>query len=534
MRIVNKLLSRFNPVSHYFITTPIFYVNADPHIGHVHSLVVADALHHIAKLKGAEKTLFSTGTDEHGLKIQRAAKSQGFHPQEFCDNISKRFSTLCSAFEIGNTHFIRTTDASHINAVSHFWSELCTRGFIYKSKYAGWYSVSDETFLPSNQIEEKIIDNKSVKVSIESGHVLEWVEEENYMFRLSDLQEPLLKLFKSGKIAIKPDVFHQLVLNLIDQGLHDISVSRPTSRLSWGIPLPSDSSHRIYVWLDALVNYLTVSDYPNLSEFWPPDCHVIGKDIIKFHAIYWPAFLLAADLEVPKQIICHSHWTVDGVKMSKSRQNIVNPLDLLQTYSPEAIRYFLLRQAVPHDDGNFSESQMRYFLNLDLSDTLGNLLSRSCAPKINLKQIYPAAPSTQVLAQIPADELIESLFSLGPKVDKLFSVAQFHDGIDHILASLRLANKLINDTKPWELVKNPALEEYLHGVLYITFETLRICGILMQPVTPKMTTKLLDRLAVPINQRYWSDATPCLPPSNSSIERSLCDKVDSNLFPRIR
>ncbi|XP_053205172.1 methionine--tRNA ligase, mitochondrial-like [Panonychus citri] len=535
MRLISNLYSRIHPVSsNYFISTPIFYVNADPHIGHVHTLVVTDALHRLARLKGAEPTMFTTGTDEHGLKIQRAALARGFEPQQFCDNISKRFANLCSTFNIGNTHFIRTTDSSHLIAVQHFWNQLVNNGYIYKSKYSGWYSVSDETFLPSSSIEEKDIDGIKVKISTESGHVLEWFEEENYMFKLSQFSEPLINYYETEKISIKPNIFHQLVVHLIKQGLNDISISRPISRLSWGVPVPSDESQRIYVWLDALVNYLTVAGYPNLSQFWPPDCHVIGKDIIKFHGIYWPAFLLAAKLELPKRIICHSHWTVDGVKMSKSRQNIVDPFNLLQTYSQEWIRYFLLRQAVPHDDGNFSESQMCYFLNMDLADTFGNLLSRCCAPKINLKQIYPKTPDHKHLSQLQADNLIDSLIQLSSKVDSCFSEAHFYDGIDLIMSSLRMANKMVQDSKPWELAKDPEKHEQLYSVIYLAFEALRVVGILMQPVIPQMSTKLLDKLSIPTEERFWSYATPRLLPENSSPERPLNTELESILFNRIR
>lgn len=272
-------------------------------------------------------------------------------PLRFCDEISKKFKDLVRDFEIDNTDFIRTSEQRHIQAVNKFWSVLVEKGHIYKAKYQGWYCVSDETFVGDLQVEDVLRDGKTIKVSSESGHPVEWSEEENYMFRLSSFVEPLKAWLEKNDQVIRPKIFHDLVLHQLSKGLHDISISRPSSRLHWGIPVPNDSSHTIYVWLDALVNYLTIVDYPNCGSKWPIDCHVIGKDILKFHAIYWPAFLLAAGLELPRKYICHSHWTIDDIKMSKSRGNVVDPYEMKKDYGVESLRYYLLREGVPHHDG---------------------------------------------------------------------------------------------------------------------------------------------------------------------------------------
>lgn len=283
-------------------------------------------------------------------------------PLQFCNEISPKFQKLADAFGINYTSFIRTTSLKHKEAVTHFWETLVERGFIYKSKYEGWYCLSDETFVSDLQTEDVVRDNKTIKVSLESGNPVEWSEEDNYMFKLSAFREELLNWLDSNPCVIEPTKFQTLNRLNIENDLPDISVSRPASRLHWGIPVPGDSSQTIYVWLDALVNYLTVAGYPHDNSYLPIDCHVIGKDILKFHAIYWPAFLLAAGLELPKKYICHSHWMVDGTKMSKSKGNVIDPFKMKERYGVESLRYYLLREGVPHMDGSES-NKCSYFSN---------------------------------------------------------------------------------------------------------------------------------------------------------------------------
>eukprot|EP00057_Strongylocentrotus_purpuratus_P028590 XP_011683064.1 PREDICTED: methionine--tRNA ligase, mitochondrial [Strongylocentrotus purpuratus] len=299
-----------------FFTTPIFYVNAKPHIGHLYSACLADAAHRWQRILKAPDSIFATGTDEHGLKVQKAARTAGKEPLTFCNEVSHEFRRLFEMCNIGYTDFIRTTEERHHTAVHEFWTSLREKGFIYKGEYEGWYSVTDESFLTTSQIQEiDRGDGTTIKVSLESGNVVEWTSETNYMFRLSAFRDKLLRWLDDNPSAVQPAKFHSIVRHWLNEGIQDLSVSRQRDRLGWGIPVPDDPSQTIYVWMDALVNYLTVSGYPDRTHLWPPT-HIVGKDILKFHAIYWPAFLMAADISPPASVICHSHWTRDSFKVS--------------------------------------------------------------------------------------------------------------------------------------------------------------------------------------------------------------------------
>ncbi|XP_045414753.1 methionine--tRNA ligase, mitochondrial isoform X2 [Lemur catta] len=346
-----------------YFTTPIFYVNAAPHIGHLYSALLADALYRHRRLRvpSVAATRFSTGTDEHGLKIQQAAATAGLAPTELCDRVSAQFQQLFQEAGISCTDFIRTTEARHRAAVQHFWGVLKARGLLYKGLYEGWYCASDECFLPETKVTwQPGPSGDSCPVSLESGHPVSWTKEENYIFRLSQFREPLQRWLRSNPQAITPEPFHHAVLQWLEDELPDLSVSRRSSHLHWGIPVPGDDSQTIYVWLDALVNYLTVIGYPNaeFKSWWPATSHVIGKDILKFHAIYWPAFLLGAGMSPPHRIYVHSHWTVCGQKMSKSLGNVVDPRTCLDRYTVDGFRYFLLRQGVPNWDCDYYDEKM--------------------------------------------------------------------------------------------------------------------------------------------------------------------------------
>ncbi|CAG2102294.1 unnamed protein product [Medioppia subpectinata] len=364
----------------YFITTPIFYVNSVPHIGHLYSAIIADTFHRFHRICGKTNTRFSTGTDEYGIKIQRAAQLRGIETKLFCDQISQQFRSLFESSDIGFTHFIRTTDDLHRNSVQTFWTTLVNNGFIYKSSYEGWYCVSDETFVTETQT---FINENNIRVSTESGNAVEWSAEENYIFKLSQFKDKIVDWINSGD-TVQPSVFAHILRHEVEKGLRDISVSRPKGRVNWGIEVPNDSEQVIYVWFDALINYLTVSGYPgDKNHIWPPDCQVIGKDILKFHGIYWPAFLMAAGLEPPHSLLCHSHWLRDDIKMSKSKGNVVDPFQCVKDYTSDGFRYFLLRQGSLHTDSNFTELNVKKYLNAELADNLGNLLSRCTAKAIN-------------------------------------------------------------------------------------------------------------------------------------------------------
>nr|CAI5858281.1 unnamed protein product [Callosobruchus analis] len=397
-----------------FFTTPIYYVNADPHIGHLYSSVITDAAHrwqHI--LDRGSKLEFSTGTDEHGSKIQQAASKRNIPPSIYCATVSEQFKRLSDEFGVGYTKFVRTSNERHKSTVGKVWKKLSEKGHIYKSAYEGYYCVQDETFLTEAQLKEVTCQNgDTLLVSLETGHPVEWTKEENYMFKLNSFRDDLIRWLKSDENLVRPKIFRKILLDMLNNDLQDLSVSRPSSRVHWAIPVPEDNSQTVYVWLDALINYLTAAGYgkdeETFNRVWPPDVQVIGKDILKFHGIYWPAFLMAAGLELPRTILCHSHWTVDGEKMSKSKGNVVCPFDRAQTYTTDGLRYFLLREGVAHSDGNYSDTKVLRILNSELADTLGNLLNRCTGSALNPKQIFPAIDSS-ALATVKSLEVTNSL-----------------------------------------------------------------------------------------------------------------------------
>ncbi|XP_011202671.2 methionine--tRNA ligase, mitochondrial [Bactrocera dorsalis] len=546
----------------FYATTPIFYVNAAPHIGHLYSAVITDAMCRYQRLKHPEQSVhLCTGTDEHGTKIQQAAATQGVPVAQYCDNISTRYRHLFRESGINNTDFIRTTEERHKQAVSHFWRTLHTRGHIYSAAYSGWYCISDETFLTDSQL--RLDSSTGARFSLESGHPVEWTEETNYMFRLSALQDEVLYWVKQGG-RIRPAKFEKILLDMLSEPLPDVSVSRPANRVHWAIPVPEDQSQTVYVWLDALINYLTSAGYPDekYRRWWPPSIQVIGKDILKFHGIYWPAFLIAAGLEPPQQLFVHSHWTVDGQKMSKSKQNVVDPVAAAKTYTMEGLRYFLLREGVAHSDGNFSNVKALRILNSELADTLGNLLSRACAKSLNPQQVYPRLHAVQLADLVQMDaakRLQDALQQIEARCAQHYADNNFYLVVDSVISTLHAANNFFETARPWEL-KRPAAAatlgsgttdaanvqnienfERLETIIAMTMDTLRICGIVLQPIMPQLCGKLLDKLAVPPEQRLWRNLGECFATtaapslfSNETVTRPLAAHTDAVLFRRIQ
>ncbi|KAK6195372.1 hypothetical protein SNE40_000819 [Patella caerulea] len=492
------------PKPDYFVTTPIFYVNASPHIGHLYTVLLADVLSRWHQLKG-DNVLFSTGTDEHGLKIQQAANKNDQHPTEFCNLVSQTFVDLFKEANVNHTDFIRTTEKRHITAVQHFWMVLESKGYIYKGGYEGWYSVSDEAFMSESDVKDIMIDGKTCKVSVESEQPVIWMEEENYMFRLSKFKDKIHDWLDTG--VIHPKNFEQNVRNMLTN-LTDLSISRQSDRLTWGIPVPNDPTQTIYVWLDALVNYLTVTGYPNVSSRWPPDCQIIGKDILRFHAVYWPAFLMAAGLELPKKLLCHSHWTVDDTKMSKSIGNVVNPIDKMNQFSIDGLRYFLLRVGVPHLDGNYSDVKAVECINSELVNVLGNLLNRCTSLTINLQQVWTGSCVEDIEKFLsPADQdKFHSLEHLADVVDRFYTEFSVYKALQKLTSQLHWTNAFVEHHKPWQLVKSEQSLDHLNVVLHVIMVTLRNCGILLQPVIPNIANKLLNRLNVPVDCRTFENA----------------------------
>jgi methionyl-tRNA synthetase len=374
-----------------FITSPIFYVNSKPHIGHLYSATLADVFKRYWEFQGFH-SMYSIGTDEHGLKIQQQAEREGLKPLELCDRITLEFKTLFDSTNVSYTDYIRTTEKRHEKAVHEIWNRLMDGGYIYKGYHEGWYSISDECFVPESQTYTETRDGKEVVLSKESGKPVEWTREENYKFKLNEFKARLLEwLEESPNAIVPPHAYREVLQHLKSPDLGDISVSRLKSRVQWGISVPNDPDHVVYVWLDALTNYLTVSGYPLKTQGWPATLHVVGKDILKFHAIYWPAFLMAAGLPLPKQILSHGHWLIQNQKMSKSSGNGVDPFLLIDHYGIDPIRYFLIRDGGITIDPEFSLATIWRRYKHDLAGHLGNLCMRCSSKKINPSGMIPTS-----------------------------------------------------------------------------------------------------------------------------------------------
>ncbi len=467
----------------FYITTPIYYPSAKPHMGHAYSSIAADFFARF-KIIDDFKVHFLTGTDEHGLKIQRSAERAGETPQKFCDQISKTFRDLSGTLNLCNTDFIRTTEERHKKTVQYLWSELEKNDDIYLSNYSGWYSVSDEAFYSEDEIEE--IDGK--KIAISSKSPVEWIEEESYFFRLSKWEKPLLKYYEDNPDFIYPESRRNEVISFVKSGLKDLSVSRKS--FSWGIPVPSNKNHVIYVWLDALTNYLSALNYPNkddelFKKFWPASIHLIGKDILRFHAVYWPAFLLAAKIEVPKRVYGHG-WILSGEeKMSKSKGNILDPLEIIEEYGLDPLRYYLIKEVSFGNDGNISQDRLEDCINSDLANNYGNLCQRVTA--FAIKNCSGKIPSEIKF-------LDEDLFILDKYKINLDNIRSKIDHqninfyIDYIVNSLFEANKYFNDQEPW---KKKDDQIRLNTIVYTTLEIVRKISFLLYPIIPESSLKAL-------------------------------------------
>ena len=466
----------------YYITTPIYYPSAKPHMGHAYSSIIADFFARFKKIDGFN-VYFLTGTDEHGLKIQRSAEKLNKDPKSFCDEISKTFEDLTKTLNLSNTDFIRTTEDRHKVSVQNLWNILEKNKQIFLSKYSGWYSVSDEAFYNEDEVEEK----DGLKVAKSSGSAVEWVEEESFFFKLSEWEKPLLEFYEKNKNFILPESRRNEVISFVKSGLKDLSVSRKT--FSWGVKVPSDENHVVYVWLDALTNYLSSLKYPDennelYKSFWPADLHIIGKDILRFHAIYWPAFLLAAKIEPPKRVYGHG-WILSGdEKMSKSKGNILDPLEIINVYGLDPLRYYLLKEVSFGNDGNISEEKLENCINSDLANNFGNLCQRvlSFAEK-NCSSLIPDHKFT--------DDDLEILKPLN-NLDKIRSFIDNQDinqYMNFIVDRLFAANKYFNDQEPWKK-KDDRLR--LNTIVYTALELIRKITILLYPVMPETSVKVLN------------------------------------------
>ncbi len=472
----------------YYITTPIYYPSAKPHMGHAYSSIVADFFARFKRIEGYN-VFFLTGTDEHGLKIQRAAEINKKEPKEFCDEISKTFKELSKTLNLSNNDFIRTTEERHHRSVQNLWKILENKGEIYLSKYSGWYSVSDEAFYSEDEIEDK----DGVKLSTSSGSPVEWVEEESYFFKLSKWQQKLLELYESNEDFILPKSRKNEVVSFVKSGLKDLSVSRKS--FSWGIKVPTNNDHIIYVWLDALTNYISALNYPDTKDnlyknFWPADIHMIGKDILRFHAVYWPAFLLAAGLPVPKRIYGHG-WILSGdQKMSKSKGNILDPLEIINEFGLDPLRYYLLKEVSFGNDGNISKDKLISCINSDLANNFGNLCQRVLA--FSEKNLSLNIPKPEVFSS--EDLSILNNFSKNYKtLINNINNQNINLYMNFIVDQMFLANKYFNDQEPWKK-KNDV--QRLNTIIYTSFELIRKISILLYPVIPNSSLKVLNMFNV--------------------------------------
>ena len=467
----------------YYITTPIYYPSAKPHMGHAYSSIIADFFARLKKIQGFN-VYFLTGTDEHGQKIQRAAEEKKMDPLLFCNEISKTFRDLSDTLNLSNNDFIRTTEPRHAKSVQNLWNILEKKGEIYLSKYSGWYSVSDEAFYTDSEIE----DVDGIKKSVSSGSKVEWVEEESYFFRLSNWQNKLIDFYNNNPNFIMPESRKNEVISFVKSGLKDLSVSRKS--FNWGIKVPSNKDHVIYVWLDALTNYLSALNYPNESDtlyksFWPADLHLIGKDILRFHAIYWPAFLLAADIKPPKRVFGHG-WILSGdEKMSKSKGNILDPLEIIDNYGLDPLRYYLIKEVSFGNDGNISQEKLEACINSDLANNYGNLCQRVlafCEKIANLK-----VPDKDNLTD--DDSFILNQYS--KHYDDLINYSDNQDVnsyINFVVEQLFSANKYFNDQEPWKK-KND--KPRMNTIIYVALELIRKVTILLYPIIPDSSLKVL-------------------------------------------
>ncbi len=460
----------------FYVTTPIYYTNGQPHLGHAYTTIAADAIARFRKLQGYD-VFFVTGTDEHGQKVEKAAKEAGKNPKQFVDELVEQFKSLWVELDIEYDVFIRTTDEHHEKAVQNVFQQVYDAGLIYKGTYEGWYCTPCENFLTDSQLNgEKCPD---------CGRNVQREKEESYFFALSKFKPQLLKLFEENKKFVEPESRWHEAYNFFKNELRDLSVSR--KNVKWGIPVPFDKSHVIYVWYDALYNYLTALGYDGKNtkssgKYWPADIHLVGKEIAKFHAVYWPAMLMAANTPVPKKIYAHGWWTVEGEKMSKSKGNYVEPREVITKSGSDAFRYFLLREYSFGEDGTYSQKAFESRYNGELADEFGNLANRTlvmvnryCGGKTPLK------PKSCKLKKITVEKVKE--------YEEKMNSYQFNRALEAVWNILRAANKLVNETEPWKLAKEGKQKE-VDAVMYELCETLRITAILLFPFIPRKASDL--------------------------------------------
>lgn len=482
--------------NNFFVTTPIYYVNDRPHIGHAYTSVACDVLARFKRLSGYD-VKFLTGTDEHGQKVEKSAKAAGVAPQELADRNSQHFRDLTQLMNISNDDFIRTTESRHKKSAQALWKEMEKNGHIYLGSYSGWYSVRDEAYYQ----ESELVDGPKGKVA-PTGAEVEWVEEPSYFFRLSAFEKPLLAHYEQNPAFIGPETRKNEVISFVKGGLKDLSISRTT--FSWGIPVPDDEKHVMYVWLDALTNYLSALGYPDTSSedykaYWPADLHMVGKDIIRFHTVYWPAFLMAAKLPLPKQVFAHGWWTIEGEKMSKSLGNAIAPSSLVEEFGLDQTRWFMMREVPFGNDGNFSREGMINRINSELANNIGNLVQRTLSMVAkNCEGKVPGHSALNADDEKALSALVDSVKSYSELVDS----HKFHLAFEQVVNLANEANLYIDQQAPWKLKKEDPRR--MEAVLYVLLEYIRVIAIMLQPVMPGSSGKILSFLGVAEEKRCFS------------------------------
>lgn len=478
----------------YYITTPIYYVNDVPHIGHAYTSVASDVIARFMRLRGFD-VMFLTGTDEHGQKVEKAAINKNIDPQKFTDQTLASFRHLMTAMHISNDDFIRTTESRHKEAVAVFWQKLLDNGTIYEGFYEGWYAVRDEAFFDESELTSDGLAS--------TGAPVEWVKEPSYFFNLSKWQDKLLEFYEANPDFIRPISRHNEVISFVKSGLKDLSVSRTT--FNWGIKVPNNEKHVIYVWLDALANYISALGYPdtqsNYGKFWPADLHVVGKDILRFHAVYWPAFLMAVEIPLPKTVMAHGWWTNEGQKISKSLGNTIDPIKLIDEFGVDQVRYFLMREVTFGADGNFARSNLITRINSELSNKIGNLLQRTTAFVYKNNDGKVSLLTQDVIDKIYELPILKTASKFAEQNVLLMEKTEINKILENIINLAEEANIYIDSEAPWNLKKTDP--DKMLEVLYTLLEVLRYIAIMLLPFIPSSANKMLDQLGVNKEERLF-------------------------------